>query len=126
MIMSLLLHSELDVNFSDSKRRAALWKAVSQGHHDLMKLLMRLSRLKLNETDRYGVTPLVRAAEGPALQLFYLLLKQAGVCISAQTTQIVPPLWSASRAGNLPAVKALLRSKSVKDNQKRPTGATPL
>jgi ankyrin repeat protein len=80
----------------------------------------------LNDPDRFGVTPLARAAEIPVLQVLELLLEQPEICINAQKSQIVPPLWSACRAGNFPAAKALLRWKSVQVNQKSPTGTTPL
>ncbi|KAJ5938302.1 hypothetical protein N7466_001436 [Penicillium verhagenii] len=45
MVDSLLLHSELDVNFSDSKGRTALWHAVNRGHYDLVKLFLRQRQL---------------------------------------------------------------------------------
>jgi ankyrin repeat protein len=126
VVESLLLHSDLGVNISDSKGRTALWHAVNLGHYDLVKLLLRQNQLRLNDPDRYGVTPLARAAENPLLQVLELLLEQPQICINSQTRQIVPPLWSACRAGNFPAAKALLRLRSVQVNQKSPTGTTPL
>ncbi|KAJ5267937.1 hypothetical protein N7478_010745 [Penicillium angulare] len=57
MVESLLLHHEIYVNLSDCRGRTALWHAVNRGHYDLVKLVLRLSRLKLTEPDRYGVTP---------------------------------------------------------------------
>lgn len=123
---SLLLHSELDVNISDSNGQTALWHAVNCGHYDLVKLLLRQSDLRLNDPDRYGVTPLARAAERPVLSVLELLLEQRHLCINSQSTHILPPLWSACRAGNSPAVKALLRLRSVQANQRGPTGTTPL
>ncbi|KAJ5533409.1 hypothetical protein N7494_009961 [Penicillium frequentans] len=123
---SLLLHSELDVNISDSNGQTALWHAVNRGHYDLVKLLLRQSDLRLNDPDRYGVTPLARAAERPVLSVLELLLEQRHLCINSQSTHTLPPLWSACRAGNSPAVKALLRLRSVQANQRGPTGTTPL
>ncbi|KAJ5654873.1 hypothetical protein N7490_001876 [Penicillium lividum] len=126
MADSLLLHSELDVNISDSNGQTALWHAVNRGHYDLVKLLLRQSDLRLNDPDRYGVTPLARAAERPVLSVLELLLEQRQICINSQSTHIVPPLWSACCAGNSPAVKAILLLRSVQANQKSPTGTTPL
>ncbi|KAJ5654855.1 hypothetical protein N7490_001858 [Penicillium lividum] len=126
IVESLLLHSDLDLNISDSEGRTALWHAVDRDHHDLVKLLVSQRHVRLNDADRYGMTPLARAAENPVLRILELLLKQPKICINSQTRQIVPPLWSACRVGNFHAAKALLRLRSVKVNQKSPTGTTPL
>lgn len=126
MVDSLLLHSKLDVNISDSNGQIALWHAVNRGDYDLVKLLLRQNNLRLNDPDRYEVTPLGRAAERPVMSVLELLLDQRHICINSQSTHIVPPLWAACRAGNSPAVKALLRLKSVQTNQRGPTGTTPL
>ncbi|KAJ5544161.1 hypothetical protein N7494_005440 [Penicillium frequentans] len=77
MVDSLLMHSKLDVNISDSNGQTALWHAVNRGDYDLAKLLLRQSHLRLNDPDRYGVTPLARAAESPVLSCLHFGLHAA-------------------------------------------------
>lgn len=55
IVYSLVLHSDLDVNISDSEGRTALRHVVDHGHHELVKLLDSQSHVKLNDADRYGV-----------------------------------------------------------------------
>ncbi|KAJ5267738.1 hypothetical protein N7478_010546 [Penicillium angulare] len=145
IVERLLQYQEIDVNDRCSDGHSAMVYAVNRREYYILNLLLDDCRAHVNITDHLGWTPLHYAIfekNHIAVEMLAThaginvhrqssqhdppLVLAPGVCINAQTTQVVPPLWFASRAGNTPAVEALLRLESVKVNQKSPTGTTPL
>eukprot|EP00049_Salpingoeca_infusionum_P002177 m.54557 g.54557 ORF g.54557 m.54557 type:complete len:638 (+) comp11432_c0_seq2:202-2115(+) len=112
-------------------RSAALFKAVEQGDHEAVALLVKQIGPKNVTRDMFGATPLHQAVAGGKVKVVYALLK-AGMdpndtadepSLSFSTG--LTPLHYAARAGKLMCVRALA-AYHCKVNAKDAKGQTPL
>ena len=56
-VRELLHKNKVDVNAADYDKRTALHLAASEGHYEIVKILLE-SRASINARDRWGSTPL--------------------------------------------------------------------
>jgi len=105
--VTLLLSAGLSPSAGDRVRRVtALHNAASQGHVELVRLLLS-RKAKLDARDWQGATPLVYAAYTGKHEVLTLLLAQ-GASINCVPMIGPTPLNAAVMSGNLLAVRALL------------------
>ena len=116
----------IDVNQQDTDGRSALWHEVNFGIEKLVQSFTHVDHVDWNLPDHQGFTPLARAAENRNLCMVGLLLLQSRVHVNAHSSQVVPPLWAACRAGQSSVVRLLLDHESVNINEKSPNGTSSL
>ena len=105
--VTLLLAAGLSPSASDSVRRVtALHNAASQGHVELVRLLLSM-QAKVDARDWQGVTPLIYAAYAGKHEVLALLLEK-GASINRVPMIGPTPLNAAVLSGNLIAVRVLL------------------
>ncbi|GCB18862.1 serine/threonine-protein phosphatase 6 regulatory ankyrin repeat subunit B [Aspergillus awamori] len=120
-VVKLLLHSGLiDPNVPDSHGISPLLAAIQEGHEKVVRLLLQISEVKLNDTGRTGniPTPLVAAASQGKARIVRMLLKRPDIDInrSACDISLFTPdqsrylLNSAVSHGQTDIVRALLNN----------------
>ncbi|KAJ5938349.1 hypothetical protein N7466_001483 [Penicillium verhagenii] len=133
MANSLLLHSELDVNQSDSKGQTALWHAVNRcasawsacraGNFPAAKALL------LNQKSPTGTTPLQLAVILNHLSIVSVLLRE-GICNLVNINATGPQQWTAiffaASNGFVSVTKSLLKHPDIDLNLIDDQGRTPL
>jgi ankyrin repeat protein len=115
----------LTLNLSAQTRTTSLHQAVLTGDRPAAQRLIR-SGADVNAANRYGVTPLLVAAQRGNAELIDLLLK-AGA--SAKTAEAKLPegqtlLMHASRTGNVASMKSLIAAGSNINARETRTGTT--
>ena len=75
VVQMLLNHPQIDVNKVDSGGQCALHYAVFRDNHEgMVALLARQDLTTINQKERYGLTPIMRAIYRNAVNCFNLLL----------------------------------------------------
>jgi ankyrin repeat protein len=113
-----------DVNATEADGTTALHWAVRADDQDIARLLLRAGA-KPNVANRYGVTPILLAAENANAALIEILLA-AGADANASLPQGETVLMTAARTGNPAAVEALLTHGANVEAKEERLGETAL
>ncbi len=97
----------IDVNKDEPLRRAA-----SNGHVEIVGLLLQQKGVDINRAEQSNSTPLGDAAYFGHTEIVKLLLKQPGIDVNKMA-----PLASAARRGQLECVKLLLNAPGINVNE---------
>lgn len=97
----------IDVNKDEPLRRAA-----SNGHVEIVRLLLQQKGVDINMAEKSYATPLSDAAYFGHTEIVKLLLKQPGIDVNKMA-----PLASAARRGQLECVKLLLNAPGINVNE---------
>jgi ankyrin repeat protein len=134
-VCKLLLNKGADVNFKRPRRSTgmtALHAAVKAGEEEVVRYLLTVRDIRLDEEAKGGVNLLHFAAEAGHLQIFDMLLKTGKVNIEARGRTPWPPrswqtpiMW-AVEMGHGAIVRMLLMEPHVKANARDDKGNTIL
>ena len=127
--VALLEMKEWDVNATDCMGSTALTWAASNGHEEVIKILLARADVKPDQADtRYGRTPLSWAALNGHSKVVKVLLERQDVNPDqADPKYRQTPLWWAARNGHEGVVKMLLEREEVNPNRTDTLhGQTPL
>ncbi|GLA00311.1 ankyrin repeat and death domain-containing protein 1A [Aspergillus niger] len=108
-VVKLLLHSGLiDPNVPDSHGISPLLAAIQEGHEKVVRLLLQISEVKLNDTGRTGniPTPLVAAASQGKARIVRMLLKRPDIDIN-RSAYGTSPIFAAAGNGHADIVSLL-------------------
>ena len=100
-----------DINLKSNEGQSALHEAVSRGQTSVVKLLLEHEATDIEQTGRYGLTPLICAAQCGHLTILDLLLK-SDADLSAKSEQDYTALHHAAYHDKLDCVKLLLQNKA--------------
>jgi len=117
--VALLEMKEWDVNATDCMGSTALTWAASNGHEEVVKILLARADVKPDQADtRYGRTPLSWAALNGHSKVVKVLLELQDVNPDqADPKYRQTPLWWAARNGHEGVVKMLLEREEVNPNR---------
>ena len=122
-VTALLAADPSLVNANDEHGTTPLFKAASEGHSEVVKLLLDKGASVDAKADT-GVTPLLLASQNGHLEVVKLLLGK-GAAIDTKAKNGAYSLFLAAEDGHLDVVELLL-DKGAEINAKGYTGATPL
>ena len=131
MIQLVLAKNETNVNRCSSSGFTPLDSAcsivsISNGHLDVVKLLLGAEGINVNQATNDGVTALYIASENGHLELMKLLLDAEGINVNEARNDGATALYMASQNGHSNAVKLLLVAEGVNYNQHTKRNQTPL
>jgi len=122
-----ILRQKPNLNASEPDGTTALHWAVRSGDGQLVDVLVRAGA-RTDAVNHYGVTPLSLAADSGDARVLALLLDAGASIKSAEST--LPDgqtlLMRAARAGQVDALKALIRAGANVNARERRTGTTAL
>lgn len=101
-----------DVNARDFQKRPALWVAASEGHLEIMDLLLRHGADVSVRLGRRKQSLLHWAAENSAVGVATVLLRH-GVDVNARMTDGITPLMLAAREGHFYMADKLLQADAL-------------
>ena len=134
-VCELLLSKGADVNFKGPKKSAemtALHAAVEAGEEEVVRYLLTVRGIRLDEQAKFGVNSLHFAAKAGHLQIFEMLLKTGKLNIEARQRTPWPPrsyrtpLMCAVEMGHGAIVRMLLMEPNVKVDAQDEKGNTIL
>ena len=73
-VVKLLLTAGADVNKVNHRRETPLAKAAYYGYHETVHLLLQTKDININMSDKWGKTPLFKAAWQSSIESLKLLL----------------------------------------------------
>ncbi|KAK2600180.1 hypothetical protein QQS21_005051 [Conoideocrella luteorostrata] len=100
--------------------------AAKVGHEEILRLLLRFSRQKVNARDKHGNTPLSLAATGGHYNVVELLLAQSDVDVNCRNHLGESALFQAAHAGYPAVASRLLSVKGVDPLAKDKYGTSPM
>ncbi|EHA22640.1 hypothetical protein ASPNIDRAFT_173584, partial [Aspergillus niger ATCC 1015] len=127
-VVKLLLHSGLiNPNVPDSHGISPLLAAIQEGHEKVVRLLLQISEVKLNDTGRTGniPTPLVAAASQGEARIVRMLLKRPDIDIN-RSTYGTSPIFAAAGNGHADIVSLLQCRPDISLFTPDHNGDTPL
>lgn len=107
-IKSMIKYDKMDVNERDWDQLTALIPAASQGHVDIVKLLLK-EGADVNAHDKDGITALMEASIMGHAKVVELLIG-AGAEVDAKANSHVTALWLAAGEGRVDVMKVLLKN----------------
>lgn len=102
------INAKEDADGVGKKGRTALHYAVMYGHDNIVKRLLMVSDIFINEPDNVGATPLLYAAERGHEDCLHLLLEQGNILVNTKDTNGTTPLIYAAEKGHIGCLNALL------------------
>lgn len=107
----LFLKNGADPNAVDANGRGALMWAAHEGHEEVVTLLLKQPKIKLNTLSNLGESALLEAAGAGRNSMVQKLL-QAGAKVDVQGAHLYTPLMAAAQSGHLEVVKLLLQHRA--------------
>ena len=101
----------------DSKDRTALWWASHRYHDKLVELLLGHQDVDVNQTNKYGQTPLHVACESKSIwdeEVVELLLSHESIQVNRTNNDGQTPMQIAERKGSTDICELLKRGKVAK------------
>jgi len=108
------VHVPLDVNHTNFRGMSGLMLSAKNGHIEIVKLLMKLSKLNLNIQDKSGTTALLHATRRGQWEIVKLLLDEPTLNVNLQDESGWTSLMIASRKGKM--VDQFLERKDIDIN----------
>ena len=91
--------------------------SCQQGHIDVVKRLLGIKDININQTNNEDATPLFLSSMEGHIDIVHLLLQQPDIDINAKTITGLSPLCIASKSGFISVVGLLLGAKGIEVNQ---------
>ena len=124
-IVGQLVKHGADVNLLTNEATSPLCIAAKHGHVEVVRLLLQVPGILVNQATYAWVTPLCIAAKHGHVEVVRLLLQVPGILVNQATYAWVTPLCIATRQGHGDVVRSLLR-KDADPNLGTDSGLTPL
>ena len=108
---------------------STLFFASKNGHTDMVKLLLQLGRVDVNQAKNTGCTPLYIASENGHTEVVRLLILAEGIKVNQAMKNGATPLIAASQEGHTEVVRLLLQAQDARGidvNRAMNGGFTPL
>jgi len=109
LVRSLCEDPAVDVNWADEEyHRTPLYRASGHGQTDVVRLLLHLDRMDVNNSNQEGGTPLFIACQEGHAAIISLLINDPRVDVNATSHDGVTPFHMSCFGGHLPVVRLLL------------------
>ncbi len=114
-VTALLQNYRFDVNAPASNYEGftPLYAAAQQGHEEVVRVLIGVPGIRINQRYRDSYTPLHTAADFGRENIVRLLLTASGIEGNSLSPASETPLYFAAKAGHAPVVKAILERAAV-------------
>jgi ankyrin repeat protein len=128
VVFTLVLETGwFDVGELSRGGKTPLWLAASNGHQDILKLLLKMDNSNVDLRGPEGQTALSNAASYGHSAVVKLLLETGKVDVNSKETRFgQTPLWRAAEKGHDAVVKLLLGAGDVHVDLRDVSGRTPL
>ncbi|KAI9878016.1 MAG: hypothetical protein M1830_002174, partial [Pleopsidium flavum] len=123
-IINYLLENGSEADSTDEHGRRPLSYAASNGHHTVVKLLLKREDVVVNTQDIFGETSVLLAAREGHESVMRLLLKREDIEVNTQNRYGQTPLSSAALNGHESVMRLLLKREDVVVNTQDNFGET--
>ena len=111
---------KLDINVPIGRYGwTTLYAASSNGHAEVVSMLLAKQGVDVNQAENHGITPLLVASEMGHAEVVSMLLATQGIDVNQA-------LYTASYSGHADVVRLLLAKQDIDVNQADKDGSTPL
>ena len=120
-----LRQEEADINMSD-EQATLLGHAAYRGHADIVEVLLKQPKIKVNLAMQSGAPPLYLAAARGHAAVVKVLLGAPGINVNLTNANGVTPLTIAAQEGHAEVVELLLSGQGISVDAQKSDGATAL
>jgi len=129
-LIKYLINQDIDINYlSENEENESLTPlicAIKNKQNNIIKFLLKSSRIDVNKPNKEGLTPLIYAIKNKQDDIIKLLLKSSNIDVNKPDKEGLTPLIYAIKNKQDDTIKLLLKSSNIDVNKPNMEGLTHL